>query len=126
MFELYYLTNDNAMRYHPVYQFEETSPMRCPECNKFAAYDDSTEPEVEVEVDEDGNVTGSARIVLTHDECGTELKETTFDIDVEGSAFKDTDGVPFTDEEHKGDGHSLDIEGDNPELTIRRDATDKK
>lgn len=85
--------------------------MRCDQCNKFAAYDDSTEPEVDVDLADDGTFSGQARIVLTHDECGTELKEATFDIEGE---------VP--DEvikEHKGDGHDLSLEVSSSELTSR-------
>jgi hypothetical protein len=48
--------------------------MRCPSCNKFAAYD---EPEVEViDSDVDGNtVRGNVRIVLKCAEDGEELKD---------------------------------------------------
>lgn len=54
--------------------------MRCDQCNKFAAYDDSTEPEVDLNFDADtGDVNAQVRIVLTHDECGQELKEANFD-----------------------------------------------
>ena len=56
--------------------------MRCDQCNKFAAYDDSTEPEVDLNFDADtGDVNAQVRIVLTHDECGQELKEASFDFD---------------------------------------------
>jgi len=85
--------------------------MRCDQCNKFAAYDDSTEPEVEIDLNDDGSYSGQVRIVLTHDECGQELKEASFNFDGE---------IP---EEivktHMGDGHSLKLEADNGELTNR-------
>lgn len=71
--------------------------MKCPSCNKFATYDTSAEPEVDLEVDaqpsEDetgkaaqtvgASVTGTCRIVLTSECCGDELKEATFDISEE-------------------------------------------
>lgn len=86
--------------------------MRCDQCNKFAAYDDSNEPEVDIDFNaESGDVSAQVRIYLTHDECGTELKEASFD-------FSET--VP--DEilaEHKGEGHELDAEEGNSELTTR-------
>lgn len=86
--------------------------MRCDQCNKFAAYDDSTEPEVDLNFDADtGDVNAQVRIVLTHDECGQELKEASFD-------FEET--VPSEIlAEHKGDGHDLDIDQGNAELTTR-------
>src|SRR5882724_4810212 len=85
--------------------------MRCPDCNKFAAYDDSTEPEVEVQLEDDGTFSGNARIVLTHDECGTELKEASFDFDGE---------VPEEIvKEHKGDEHDLELEVGSTELDSR-------
>ena len=70
--------------------------MLCPSCNKFAAYDTSAEPEIEVEVEIDPGdektddaadkdhvtamVTGNARIFLTAECCGDELKEAQFEI----------------------------------------------
>jgi hypothetical protein len=53
---------------------------RCPDCNKFVSYDTDQEPEVDVDIDEDGQVTGSIRIFDACSECGTELRETTLDI----------------------------------------------
>lgn len=52
--------------------------MRCPDCNKFAAYEEA-EPEVEVEYDGLTGVSIHARIVNTCEQCSTELKEATFD-----------------------------------------------
>ena len=57
--------------------------MRCNDCNKFVSFDDSTEPEAEIEIDEDGQISGTVRIVLTCAECGTELKESNFDVSEE-------------------------------------------
>jgi len=56
--------------------------MICPSCNKFAAYDTSAEPELDLSI-EDGEVTGTARIVLTSECCGDELKESTFDVEID-------------------------------------------
>lgn len=76
--------------------------MLCPSCNKFAAFDTSAEPEVDVDVSEvaletvtkDGSeetedpdhavvtISGNARILLTSECCGDEMKEATFDIDI--------------------------------------------
>lgn len=85
--------------------------MRCDQCNKFAAYDDSTEPEVQVDLSNDGSFSGQVRIVLTHDECGQELKEASFDF--EGEVPEEILNA------HKGDGHSLDLDTDAGELTSR-------
>lgn len=85
--------------------------MRCDQCNKFAAYDDSTEPEVETDFNEEsGTFSGQVRIVLTHDECGTELKEASFEFD--GEVPKEIIA------EHEGDDHSLSLE-ETSELTSR-------
>lgn len=90
--------------------------MRCPDCNKFAAYDDSTEPEVDVDLNgATGAVTAQVRIVLTHDECGTELKEASFEF--EGTV------PPNLLDDHKGDGHSLDAEEEGSELTVRTEGS---
>lgn len=90
--------------------------MRCDQCNKFAAYDDSTEPEVDLNFDADtGDVNAQVRIVLTHDECGQELKEANFDFDeiVPRAILK----------AHKGDDHDLEMEVDNAELTSRSEGS---
>lgn len=77
--------------------------MICPSCSKFASFDTSGEPEVELEIDrtEDVNaadgedaeagldkatevrfyVAGTVRIVLTSECCGDEMKESNFDIE---------------------------------------------
>lgn len=54
--------------------------MRCPSCNKFATYNTSNEPEIEVQI-EGSVLSGTARIVLTSECCEEELKEATFDIE---------------------------------------------
>lgn len=101
--------------------------MRCSDCNKFAAYDDSGEPEVEnLEVDHQGSVTGEVRVVLTHDECGTELKEANFEIDIEVTNFKNTDSETFDPKQHEGEGHELSIECDSSEITSRSETTNPK
>lgn len=89
--------------------------MRCSNCNKFAAYDDGIEPEVEIDLQDDGTFSGNVRIVLTHDECGEELKEASFDFDGEiPGEVKDA---------HKGDGHSLDLTADGGELSSRTEGS---
>lgn len=82
--------------------------MRCPDCNKFVSYDDSSEPEAELEVDEQ-TISGTVRIVLTCQDCDTELKEATFDIDSpwEGGEY------------HTGDEHELALNIVSTELTSR-------
>jgi hypothetical protein len=54
--------------------------MLCPSCNKFASYDTGNEPEVEVEVSDDGEVSGSVTIALHSQCCGDELKGASFDV----------------------------------------------
>jgi len=48
--------------------------MRCPDCNKFVGIE-MDEPELNLEVDNDGSITGEVRLVQTCAECGTELAE---------------------------------------------------
>lgn len=56
--------------------------MRCEQCRKFVSFDDSNEPEVDVDF-VGGFVTGTVRIVLTCAECNEELKDAIFDVDVD-------------------------------------------
>ncbi len=54
--------------------------MRCPDCNKFTSFDTEAEPEV-VSEDVDGTeVMVEVRRVLNCADCGTELKEYTFEL----------------------------------------------
>jgi hypothetical protein len=55
--------------------------MRCPDCNKFVSLEMS-EPEINEDLDsnDEGEITGSVRIVRTCAECGTELKEATLEL----------------------------------------------
>jgi hypothetical protein len=54
---------------------------RCPDCNKFVAYDDSQDPEHNVDVDPEGRISGDVRVFLACNQCGTELKEGSFDVE---------------------------------------------
>ena len=54
---------------------------RCPDCNKFMSTN-FEDPEIEeMEIDDEGYVSGSVRFVLACEECGTELREAHSDID---------------------------------------------
>jgi hypothetical protein len=60
--------------------------MRCPDCNKFVSLELGEEPEAELEVSE-GVVSGSVRLVRNCADCNTELKEATFEVEVEMPAM---------------------------------------
>lgn len=55
--------------------------MRCDSCNKFVSFDTETEPDISVQLENDGTISGTVRIVNTCAECGQEMKETTFDVE---------------------------------------------
>lgn len=57
--------------------------MRCSDCSKFVSFDTENEPEIDIDVDNEGMVTGNVRIVNNCAECSTELKEATFDLEVD-------------------------------------------
>jgi RNase P subunit RPR2 len=96
--------------------------MRCPDCNKFVPFGTDTEPEVDAEVDDDGEITGTVRIVLTCEECGQELKEASFDINADCCAEV---------EQHRKDNpkceetKTLSVEDGGFELTTRTETTDR-
>jgi hypothetical protein len=93
--------------------------MRCPDCNKFVSLDTSQEPEVDLDVDETtGEVTGTVRIVNTCAECGTEMTEATFDVDVE------FDGAEAHIKDHAGDDMVLE-DLDKHELEMEDFAPDR-
>ncbi len=72
--------------------------MRCPDCNKFTSMDLS-EPEVELDVDDDGNVTAEINLSRTCADCGTELKTGSL------TAEEQVDVAA-----HQGEGHDLTVE----------------
>jgi len=55
---------------------------RCPSCNKFAALDTSEDPEVSLEIDEEGTISGDVRIANKCEEDGEELAEANFSIEL--------------------------------------------
>lgn len=89
--------------------------MRCDQCNKFASYDDSTEPEVDVDLNDDGSFSGNVRIVLTCADCSQELKEAQFDFD--GKVPEEIVKA------HSGEGHSLNLDVGDNELTSRSEGS---
>jgi len=85
--------------------------MRCPDCNKFVSFDEQ-EPEVEsIEINEDGGVAASVRIVNACADCGTELKEATLDME-----WEPPDG---TLKDHIGKDHELSVGENGCERTSR-------
>ena len=89
--------------------------MRCPDCNKFASLDVDGDPEVELECDEaTGEVTGTVRIMNACQECGMEMTESTFNVDV------DFDGAEAHLAKHPEDeAHALELEEPSVERTMR-------
>lgn len=57
--------------------------MKCSNCPQFTSKDTDTEPEGDLEVDDEGSVTGDVRIVNNCAECGSELEETTFSVEID-------------------------------------------
>lgn len=55
--------------------------MRCPDCNKFASFDTEVDPEGDLEVSEEGMLSGDIRRVLNCADCSQELKEATLNFD---------------------------------------------
>jgi hypothetical protein len=73
--------------------------MRCPDCNKFVAFDEMEAQEDDVSITP-GVVSVAVRGVLCCAECGSELKETTFDLDLDFE--HDCDGADETPCAHCG------------------------
>jgi uncharacterized protein YbaR (Trm112 family) len=80
--------------------------MRCPDCNTFVAYDTEQDPEEQGDEAIDGTTfTASARRVLTCEQCGTELKEATIEIEgdvtIDGGIDVDSEENQALDEPHE-------------------------
>lgn len=94
--------------------------MRCDQCNKFVSFDTDVDPEPTLDVSPEGVVSGSVRIVNQCAECGQELKEATFDVDIDLS-----DEVEEHKKEHKAKEHDLEL-AEDLSRTDRRQTTDRK
>ncbi len=57
--------------------------MRCPDCSKMVSYDEPQATVESEEVSDEGLVSIEVRLVLPCAECGTELKETTFNFEID-------------------------------------------
>ncbi len=80
---------------------------RCPDCNKFVGVE-MADPELELEVDSDGLVTGTVRLVRTCADCNSELAEANVDIEVQAELVhaegcKQEAGLEIEDEEAESD-----------------------
>lgn len=80
---------------------------RCPDCNKFVGIE-MAEPELNLEVDNDGSITGDVRLVQTCAECGTELAEANLEVggevEIEHDAgCKKESGLELDNEEAEND-----------------------
>jgi len=60
---------------------------RYPDCNKFVSLDSSQDPEVTIDVDEDGEVTCAFEIANACEQCGTEMFTAQFDTSVSADAI---------------------------------------
>lgn len=94
--------------------------MRCPDCCKFVSLDTDVDPEVDLEVDDTtGEITGTVRIVNACQDCGNELAEATFDVDVEFPEAEDHKKDHADDDmvQEGLDSHELELEEAEVERT---------
>lgn len=104
--------------------------MKCPSCNKFATYDLGAEPELDIDI-ENGVVTGTVRIVLTSECCGDELKEATFDVEIDlakelEDELRDALNLPNDAEiDLSDDDIEVSITEESASLTDRRESTSR-
>lgn len=70
---------------------------RCNDCNKFCGIDSEQEAEINLDVSDEGEVTGDFQIANCCADCGTEVATASFDVTVSATDLKD------------GAGQSLDV-----------------
>jgi hypothetical protein len=91
--------------------------MRCTTCNKFRGQDTSNEPEVDLDVDDEGVVIGTVRVVNSCDDCGEEMRGADFDVEIDLSdAVTAHEGACH----RGGEDFGLTIESEDVERTERR------
>ncbi len=89
--------------------------MRCPDCNKFVAYDTEIEPEEEDNPSCTGiEFSASYRRVLACAECGTELKEGTVELSYDFAAEVAEPKKTPAEDEDAAESEALAADGDDP------------
>lgn len=91
---------------------------KCPSCNLFCGLE-TQDPEVyDIQIDEDGRVTGQIHLARNSSCCGDEVKYYDFDIDLE----PEEDVAEHTTEHSKlGEAYDLSIDENSIEYTERMD-----
>lgn len=94
--------------------------MRCPDCCKFVGLE-MEDPEVtsELNIDEDGFITGEVRIARSCAECGAELKEATFQVDEQVDLTAER-AARHSQQVADGREHELQIEHSDPQPVEER------
>jgi len=95
--------------------------MRCNDCNKFVSFDTDSDPEIDVDVDNEGHVTGSVRIVNTCQDCSSELTEATLNVDMDFAS----EIVEHRGEQAEGDHATLSVDHDGGSRTDRTENKDR-
>jgi hypothetical protein len=101
--------------------------MRCPDCSKFVSFDTDSDPEINnIEVDDDGNVSGEVRIVNTCAECSSELTEATLEIEEDMTDDITAHREAFPDEKDAHDTLDVDTAGESRfDEMVRKDRNGK-
>lgn len=84
---------------------------RCNDCNKFVSYDTETEPEensADEAPDSDGVVNCEVRISNNCAECGTEMREASFDLSFDFSGAEFDNHKPQEEDEEESE-HELEV-----------------
>ena len=81
---------------------------KCPNCPQFTSKDTDVDPELDAQVDDDGLVRVNARIANACSECGEELEETSFDLEIDLSG----EIQEHRDSKHKGKSTTLEVDAD--------------
>lgn len=81
---------------------------RCGDCNKFVSLDSDIDPDVRVEVDENGSVSGTVTIVNQCGECSTDMQTAEFEIDMDFSDEYDTH-LTACGKDTKKEDHELEV-----------------
>jgi hypothetical protein len=97
---------------------------RCPDCNKFTEKDTEPEPDVMLDVEYSGRITGDVRIANNCAECSTELEEFNFTVDYQNLEDAVAAHNRIHTDEQPGP-HSLDLSHEEFERTDRTETTGK-
>ena len=97
--------------------------MRCPDCSKFVPFNTEEDPQVDNEEFDGESFTAEVTRILTCENCGTELKGYTFDVEVDAKVEEPEESEAVKEEDLDNEPVDEDEEEHEHEWEVTAEAT---